>query len=169
MKKGGYQSLKSTQSFHRMKKGVSPIIATVLLIAIVVAMGMVVFLWLDEFIAEPVLKFEKNIELSCKDIKWNPSYSANTLYISNNGDVPIYGATIKIISDEGHSEQNLGSDESWPEEGLNQGAIFSATIPELVGANEIIIIPILLGKDTDEESQTFECGKEYGINVYKND
>jgi flagellin-like protein len=147
------------------KKGVSPVIATILLIALVVAMGVLVFMWLDEFIEEPIEKFDRDIKLSCEDIEWTATYSSNTLYISNIGTVPIFGATIKLITDAGYEEKNLGSElaNNWPNLGLNKGGIFSEEIL-FEDTNEIMIFPILLGS-SDEESKTFECEKEFGIRI----
>jgi flagellin-like protein len=72
------------------KRGVSPVIATVLLIGIVIVIGLIIFLWLRGLTQEAVFKFDQNIELTCNDVKFSSSYSSGTLTISNTGNVAIY-------------------------------------------------------------------------------
>jgi flagellin-like protein len=50
----------------RNNKGVSPIVATVLLIAMVVVIALILFLWFRNMVKEEVVKFEEeNIEMTC--------------------------------------------------------------------------------------------------------
>ncbi|MAG78897.1 hypothetical protein CMI40_00795, partial [Candidatus Pacearchaeota archaeon] len=42
------------------KKGVSPVIATVLLVAIVVIIGLIIFQWFRGMTQESIIKFDKN-------------------------------------------------------------------------------------------------------------
>ena len=59
------------------KKGVSPVIATVLLIGIVIALGLVVFFWFRSFTQEAVTKFGgENIQLVCNNVQFEGSYSS---------------------------------------------------------------------------------------------
>ena len=84
------------------KKGVSPVIATVLLIGIVIALGLVVFFWFRSFTQEAVTKFGgENIQLVCNNVQFEGSYSSTsttsgTLAISNTGNVPIYNFNVQI-------------------------------------------------------------------------
>ena len=61
------------------KRGVSPVIATVLLISMVVIIGIIIFLWFRGMVGETVTKFGKNIELACEDVVFDASYSTSTL------------------------------------------------------------------------------------------
>lgn len=52
------------------KKGVSPVIATVLLIGIVIALSLIVFIWMSTFIGETITKFDgENVELVCDKVE----------------------------------------------------------------------------------------------------
>ncbi len=78
------------------KRGISPVIATVLLIAMVVVIGLIVFLWFRGMIEEEGTKFGKNVKLVCDDVNFEASYSGGVLSILNIGNTPIYKMKIKI-------------------------------------------------------------------------
>ena len=147
------------------QKGVSPVIATVLLVGIVVVMGLIIFVWLRGLTEESVVKFDKNAELVCGEIQFEASYSSGTLSISNIGNVPIYQIMIKILK-EGSFETKSLSDLSreWPETGLNQGLGFSGTIT-FNDTESIILIPVILGSSGGEE-KSFTCEEtRYGYEI----
>src|SRR3989344_7659436 len=107
------------------KKGVSPIIATILLIVLTLVIASIVFFWLKGLTKEATTKFEgTNIELVCDDVQFDASYSGGTLTISNLGNVPIYDFNIKSEFAGGHDTFDLETmAENW--DGLNQGGVFS--------------------------------------------
>ena len=83
----------------KMKRGLSPVIATTLLIAMVVVLGLIIFLWFRGFTEESVTKFGgTNIKLVCGDLAFESSYSSDSgnLFLSNIGNVPIYSFKLKI-------------------------------------------------------------------------
>ena len=145
------------------RKGVSPIIATVLLIGMVVALALIIFIWIRSFTRETITKFDdENIELACEDIEIQTSYSSETrkISISNIGDVPIYNVRVKLIDSEGYETEYLKDYEEWPSYGLNPG---NARIVGDFSAQEITIIPILLG-NSESGKKTFACeDKEYTV------
>ena len=66
------------------KRGVSPTIATILLIALVIVAAIIVFVWFKSMSKEAVTKFgDKNIELVCEDVEFEASYIGGILSISN--------------------------------------------------------------------------------------
>ena len=143
----------------RSKKAVSPVIATVLLIGMVVVMGAILFLWLRGFTQEAVTKFDKNVDLVCNDVQFQASYSSDgTLGISNVGNVPIYDIKVKV-SDGGNFEtmdiKELS--ENWKSSGLNPGRTFSGNVNSyVVGAKSITLIPVLIGSSASGE-KSFTC------------
>ena len=152
------------------KRGVSPVIATVLLISMVVIIGIIIFLWFRGMVGETVTKFGKNIELACEDVVFDASYSTSTgiLFITNNGVVPIYDMNIKIEGTGNHetkklSEMNVG----WIKEKGIQGEVFSGDISSAVGTStKLTLIPILLGSTDAGENKEFVCDEgQYGIEV----
>lgn len=144
----------------KKKKSVSPVIATVLLISIVVVIGVITFLWVRGFVEEEGTKFGKNIKLVCEDVEFEASYSEGTLGIVNIGNVPIFRIKVKIFSDGSYNTEDIK-----PEAGLNQGGSFSENIESSVsGAKKIIVIPVLIGSSGKGE-KVFTCEDQYGYEI----
>jgi flagellin-like protein len=147
-------------------RGLSPVIATVLLIVIVIAIALIVFIWIRGMIGDSVTKFNgRNIELVCDEVSFQASYSDGTLYISNPGNVPIFGMSVKVVGDGTHITEDLRVKSSlWPEAGLNQGGTFEDAL--IFNGEEITLYPILLG-DSDQGRKTYVCDKneEYGYTI----
>jgi len=138
-------------------KGVSPVIATVLLIAIVVIIGLIIFMWFRGIAQEAVTKFGSNIELACNEVGFDASYSAGTLSISNIGNIPIFGIKIKIIGERSFETKDIKDlSGNWPAQGINQGGAFSDSIDFVGSVSEIILIPVLIG-ESDNGKKTFVC------------
>ncbi|MBA7655694.1 hypothetical protein ES703_63602 [subsurface metagenome] len=145
------------------KRGISPVIATVLLIAMVVVIGLIVFLWFRGMIEEEATKFEKNIKLNCPDVNFDASYSGGFLSILNSGNVPIYKMKVKIFKEGSHETKDLNVlSGNWPGLGLNKGGTFSDIISEIEGADKIILIPVLMGSSR-EEKKSYVCEEQYGL------
>ncbi len=150
------------------KKGLSPVVTTILLVALVIIIALIIFFWLRGFIHEPITKFSKNIELSCKDVAFSASYSPGTIQITNNGNVPIYDFQVRITNkNKGYSEEFLRNEtgSSWPKTGLNQGEAFSGTLAGASGATKIFLSPVLIG-NTKEGRGKYICGDQYGQNIF---
>ena len=144
------------------KRGISPVIATVLLIAMVIVIGLIVFLWFRGIVQEEGTKFGKNVKLVCADVKFDASYSDSTgiLSIVNTGRPPIYRMKMKISKEGSHSTKEIEGD--WPALGLNQGGAFSENInSEISGANKITLIPVLMSK----EKKAYVCEEQYGYEI----
>ncbi|MDD5699843.1 MAG: hypothetical protein PHH00_01460 [Candidatus Nanoarchaeia archaeon] len=151
----------------RGKKGVSPVIATVLLIGLVVTLGVVVFLWFRSFTQEAVTKFGgENIELVCGDVQFEAGYSSGgDLAISNIGNVPIYSFNVQINSEGGAYTTKEMNDlvSNWPKVGLRQGGIFSSNVAaQVAGANQLVLIPVLRGTISSGDEKSYTCGERYG-------
>lgn len=149
----------------RKKRGISPVIATVLLVAMVVVIGLIIFLWFRGITEEAVTKFGgRNIELVCEEVEFLSDYSAaGILSVSNMGNVPIFGMKARISKQGGHETLNIGDlSVGWPEIGLRQGGTFSGNLMEgFAGAEQILLIPVLMGTSAQGE-QTHVCEDKYG-------
>jgi flagellin-like protein len=82
------------------KKGLSPVIATVLLIMLVLVLAAIVFLWARGFISEQIEKFGKPIEDQCSKVDFDvavvPGTSGQYAFeVVNHGNVDIYRLDIK--------------------------------------------------------------------------
>ncbi|MBU2576669.1 MAG: hypothetical protein KKF50_03025 [Nanoarchaeota archaeon] len=90
------------------KKGLSPVIATVLLVMLVLFLAAIVFLWARGFISEQIEKFGRPIEDQCKLVDFDVAVvtGAGSQYafeVVNHGNIDIYNLEIKK-SKEGNSE-----------------------------------------------------------------
>jgi len=153
------------KTIYKMKKGVSPVIATVLLISMVIVLGLIIFLWFRGMIVEEGTKFGKNVKLVCEDVNFKASYSEGILSIVNLGNTPIFNMHLRIFEGKGYDTLDLK--EKYPEdwEGLNSGGTFSQQIDGEVGnADKLTLIPILRAKSSKGEIP-YICGDEYAREV----
>ena len=148
------------------KRGVSPVIATVLLIAMVIAIGLIVFLWFRGMVQEEGTKFGKNVKLVCDDVNFEASYSGGILSIVNIMPTPIYKMKVKISKAGSHETKDLNDlSGNWPGLGLNQGGAFSGDISSKIGgADKIMLIPVLMGSSS-EGKKSYICEEQYGYEI----
>ena len=149
------------------KKGVSPVMATVILIAIVVILALIIFLWAKGFVGERAQKFGSAIELSCDKTNFEVGLLSGSgcsgenslrLDILNKGNIPLYGfvikekgkADVKVKTTVEKETITIGSSETF---------CFSA---DLVPGSEVLVIPIILG-ETESGKVTHTCGDQYGV------
>lgn len=148
------------------KRGISPVIATVLLIAMVVVLGLIIFMWFRGFTQEAVTKFDTNVELVCSDATFDASYAEDKLSVINTGNVPIYRVKVKSLGLGSFSTRELSTGDNWPELGLNQGDSFSENVGvDETSIEEIIIIPVLMGNSRVGQ-QSFTCDEaQHGYSI----
>lgn len=148
------------------KKGISPVIATTLLIAMVVVIALIIFIWFRGLNQEAVTKFGgTNIDLVCKDVTFSSSYSGGIISLQNTGNVPIYSFQVEIVglgSQESIDITNITT--SWPSTGLTQGGAFSGSLSDTSSAQKITVIPVLRGT-TSKGIRTHVCATQYGQTV----
>lgn len=151
------------------RKGLSPVITTILLIALTIVIISIIFLWFRGMVQEGVTKFGKNIQLSCDDVQFDATYSSGVISIVNSGNVPLYKIDLKITGSGGSYQTEDIADVSttWPAAGLLQGGSFSQDISTTVGsdATDITVLPVLMGTSSSGAKKTFVCGGQYGKNI----
>jgi len=141
------------------KKGLSPVIATVLLVALVLVLASVIYLWARAVIPEAIEKSGEIIENKCKEVVFDASYSAvdSILTVQNNGNVPIYGVRYGVGS---FGSLDYVEIQPWLlTAGVSQSKKVDFSLPQ--SGDEMSIIPIILGK-SDNELKAFAC-EENGI------
>lgn len=146
------------------KRGLSPVIATILLVALGLILAVIIFLWARTFIGESVQKEGRNIEQSCEEVSFEAEIflAEGALSIENIGTVPIYGAEIrkkKIIGE----IKKVGI--------INEGIItagktgtISLSGIDLEIGDSVVVIPVLLG-ETEDYKKAFICDKTQGVEV----
>ncbi|MCK4996814.1 hypothetical protein KAS08_00790 [Candidatus Pacearchaeota archaeon] len=138
------------------KRGISPVIASVLMILMVVVLSGMVFLWARGFISEQVEKFGKPIDEQCSAIRFNAVKVGNKLEIVNRGNIDIRHFDVKLIKG-GNSEFHkfeFEVDVGGP------GVIESFTQKMKDGStpDKIILYPALIGNVVGETSnKVFTC------------
>lgn len=152
------------------KRGVSPVIATVLLIALVIVIALIIFLFMKGIGEETLTKFGgENVKLACQKVEFDASYSGNTLAISNLGVTPIFDMNIKIVKQGSHDtiklQGNAAYNEVWPSSGLSQGGVVSLSLAGLDGVEELVLIPILVGKTKEGAKKTYTCQEINGVKI----
>jgi flagellin-like protein len=147
------------------KRGLSPLITTAMLIALVIVIIAVIFFWFLGMVQEGVTKFGKNIQLVCEEVKFQADYQTGKLNIVNNGDIPIYNLNVKMIDSGGtyttEEIKKMMGGEEWPTTGLKQGEAFSKT---RLLSGTIELNPILIGTSKSGK-KTFVCGGDYGQKI----
>jgi flagellin-like protein len=147
------------------KRGLSPVIATILLVSLALVLAVIVFLWARAFIPETIQKEGRAIELSCEEVSFNAEAFATDgeVSVENTGQIPIYGIEIRkkqFLGDISQAEQF--SDE------ILTGQSINAPLPaDIVFGDTIILIPILVGEGKDGHT-SYPCGMDYGIEIEVN-
>ncbi len=171
MKKG-----KIKNNSELKKKGLSPVVATVLLVAIVVILALLIFLWLrNAFVPEIIEKYGEDVQIVCERVQFTPFAKINgplmeniDIEIANDGNVPIQNFVIKIINTDGSSsDENL--DEivtDWNIFGLDTNRNYKGTILSLgTNAKDIVFIPILRGSSKNQYKDEVCDEKLYGHKI----
>ncbi len=149
------------------KRGLSPVIASVLLIMIVIILASIVFLWARGFVKEGVSKFGEPAENACAGkVKFQagifPSGGDYVLEINNQGEAPLYGFDIKrfgkgeVVVTE-YTSESVRTGESITLSKKLPGSDFDDN-------DEILVVPIILG-ETDAGKVAYTCADQYGVGV----
>ena len=149
------------------KRGLSPVVATVLLISIVIIIGLIVFFWFRGITHEAITKFDgTNVKLVCGEVSFQADYTNGELLVSNDGNVPIYRLKAKIEGAGSYTTVTVGeSDSSWPSVGLNQGEAYNGALGDAQGATKILLIPVLIGQTNSEGKKSYTCDESQGKEI----
>ncbi|MBT7102492.1 hypothetical protein HN935_03190 [archaeon] len=128
------------------KKGLSPVIASVMMIMLVLVLAAMIFLWARGFISEQIEKFDKPIGDVCAEINFDAVLVGdNELEIINRGNVGIRSFDIKLIK--GGTSEVAKFDFGGPQ--IDPGQAVKKQVTLLMDDNtepdRIIIYPALLG------------------------
>ena len=147
-----------------MKKAMSQVVSTILLIALVVVIAGVVIFWSKGITGEAITIHGQNIELVCYDVSFEYSYSSGILYIVNSGNEEIYSMKL-IMHTETDSEladiKDLTS--KWSESGLGIGGAFSDSISFAADVKEVNLLPVLRGDTESKKQEQHICENQENI------
>ena len=152
------------------KRGVSPVIATVLLISIVVVLALIIFLWFKGMSGEVITKFgEENIGLACQnkvdfqvEIKTDKS-----ILIKNTGDA--YILSMKMEKHTGGDYETFSLTLGDSGKGLDVGQIYTITSTKagIKDSDKIVLLPVLVGLNEAGQQVSYTCSnkkKEIALN-----
>ncbi|MFH1290896.1 MAG: archaellin/type IV pilin N-terminal domain-containing protein [Nanoarchaeota archaeon] len=141
------------------KRGLSPVIATTLLVSVALVLAVIIFMWARSFVEESIEKDGQHIELVCEDVFFVAEARAGQLFIQNTANVPIYAIEMRIKGEGEIAEIEL------PEGGgtVGTGETMNFTLPtDASSGKTVVVVPILLG-ETDEDKVPHICDIEYGV------
>ena len=149
-----------------MKRGLSSIISAVLLISLVVILGVIFFSWISGITGKVIMLEGQNIALSCENVGFQTSYSGGILYVSNIGNIQIYGIKAMLFKEKSYETKDTNEFlDSWPVNGLNPGSAFSGPVSVDLDVKKMIIVPVLIGKINDGKEERYSCGEGYGEEI----
>jgi len=140
-------------------RGLSPVIASVLLILLVLVLAAMIFLWARGFIAEQVEKFGKPIDQICESVDFEVQRVGSDLEVINRGNVDIYYLSIKMIKggDSKFQKFDFPVDAG---ESVRKG--ITLLMDNNVVPDEVIVYPALIGNVKGGDSNMpFTC-LDYG-------
>jgi flagellin-like protein len=143
------------------KKALSPIITTILLVLLAIILAIIILLWARGFIAEKISKFdpvqnqERPIQEVCRRADVQGYYVIpSTIYVTNIGSIPIYKFGVRYDSPDGRKQLESRSVNLT----AGQSAVITLTEPNaLVGAEEVLLIPVLLGNSEKGGIKEYTC------------
>ena len=83
---------KTIRKFRRNMRAISPVIATLLMIAIAVVASLVTYAWVMGYMNFTTAKTGKAIQI--QSVSYNPTGDVFTIYVQNVGDSPIQFPTV---------------------------------------------------------------------------
>ncbi|MBS3098942.1 hypothetical protein J4462_01905 [Candidatus Pacearchaeota archaeon] len=148
-----------THNTKKMKRGLSPIVATVLLVSLVIVLATILLLWSRTFISD--LDPEVNCEGVEFDAEIYESGGAYNLIIVNTGTVEIKGAVIQLI---GESELQIKEEVDLIVEG---GATQEDVLENFAVGDEgnYFVVPKIEVQTSDKDI-IVKCPDDVGIEIF---
>lgn len=157
----------------RGKKGLSPVIATALLIIIALILAIIIYVWIKSFIGEQVEKTvglqPEPIQNFCKDIQFTADVSATSptilsINVENTGQIPIF--SVAVLKSGFAYTKNAGTASSTGN-GVLSGETQEFDLPVTNSVDykngEVVVVPVLLGSASDGSTKSYTCDKQYGV------
>ncbi len=155
------------------KRGISPVITTVMLIALVIVLAFIILMWARYFVPDAITKDGKNIESVCQEVAFKAQYNDNPgsmdeIRVSNNGNIEIYAFEASLEgSGASYSKELMPQEIATGAEltrGLKKGASANMSVDVPDTTTKIIIKPILLG-EVGENEEKYVCTNHPGEQV----
>jgi flagellin-like protein len=154
------------------KKGVTPVISTVLLIMIVIVIAIIILLWYMNFKGESVMKFDKPIDDVCSEVYIEPYVNADgTLGYKNTGNIPIYEIDLQTTDSFGNTKTERISSSNGGRTAIGSSTIFKQgstekKINNTEEGSKVTMIPILYGETESGLLKEYTCPNAYEVKIY---
>lgn len=146
------------------KKGLSPVIATILLIFLVLVLAAIFALWARGFLTEQLEKEGESVQTQCTRVKFRAEINKGSsgsnkliLDITNTGNIGIHGINVKYKKNVGYASQTAYIN-------LDAGRSTQANIEiqdsnvNFLDQDEITVYPVLLATvDGGSENKEYTC------------
>lgn len=151
---------------NKNKRGIEPVVATVGLVGISIALFVIVFIWSRSFVAEEITKFGNPVEEQCDSVSLDISATLSdnniNFILTNTGNINIYQIKVDYFYEGGSTSEFYTAADGLPRgNALETGkaASFSITPPISPTAIEKInVYPVLLGEGVKtKQTYTFVC------------
>ena len=151
------------------KKGLSPIVATSILIVIVIILAIIILLWARGFIKEAVIKeiagSSKRAEEFCREIGMRGFVNEdNTFGFENTGTIPIFAYRINLEESGSSNIIRVGNDQGGSVNPGDTVIISHSSVKPYSSYESVKIIPVLLGK-VEGSTQSYDCPEINGIDI----
>jgi len=151
------------------KKGLSPIVATSILIVIVIILAIIILLWARGFIKEAVIKeiagSSKRAEEFCREIGMRGFVNEdNSFGFENTGTIPIFAYRINLEKSGSSEIIRVGNDQGGSVNPGDTAIISHSSVKPYSSYDSVKIIPVLLGK-VEGSTQSYDCPEINGIDI----
>jgi hypothetical protein len=124
------------------KIGLSPVIATVLLISITIVLASVIFFQMRSFLGDQMRESDVILAQACKGVAFDLDYkivgNEVDLRVANRGNVPISDLNVKLVRGGESNLQNFSGFFA-----ADVGMASSNRSVSIVGVNQIVVYPIV--------------------------
>lgn len=148
------------------KRGIAPIVATVLLISLTVILAGIIFIWAKNFFPEQIQKLGEPAENYCNQVQFDAEYDApkGEISVINRGNVPLYGVSLSKKSIASGSVEKIDNyyDNIYV---VGVGETNSYAVSGISAGDEVIVTPVILGEKSTGERKGFECSDSSAISV----
>tara|TARA_Y100000310_G_scaffold340182_2_gene435087 strand:- start:5436 stop:5876 length:441 start_codon:yes stop_codon:yes gene_type:complete len=133
------------------KRGLSPVIATVLLISLALILALIIFLWAKSFVAESITKFDDPIEFKCDEINFEAEVVSGEglVHVVNKGNIPISGVEVKSVGAGSIKDLGVG-------DGSIRSGETASYVVDVGGSDKLQVAPVILG-ETNEYKKQYVC------------
>jgi FlaG/FlaF family flagellin (archaellin) len=146
------------------KRGLSPVVATMLLVGLAIALAAIVFIWALSIQGEQIRKNNGLIESSCGDVAFTATASStlNSITITNEGNIPLF--QLKVSKKEVGSVSATASLEKGTVLKGETVTISAPTGITFASGETLELTPVLLGEQGSKKV-IYACNQKYAQEV----